>query len=527
MTIRNILKLAFFGASLLWLYHLTTTSNPQIRGDGREYILMTQSFLNHSSPDLRKDDAKDVFDAFKKNNPKFLDHSFNCNSNEDCGISTLIGRGYFSDKHNKLYSYHFSFYSLLNIPANIITNNLSKPPTVSFYLTNSFFFIMAIYFVLFFLDERVLYKGIILTLIISQTTFAYLKWPHPESITLSLMIISICLIKSNMLFLSSVIFAIASLQYQPLGIVSAIVLLYGFISELRDKKIWSINDIILNKKIIIKYISFAFISGTIVLIPSMFYLYHFSSPNIIASYGGTNASLISLSRLASLYFDINQGAILLYPIVIITVPLIFIYSIITIKNSSSKNALLFISISLISAIPCLATTNWNSGADNVMRYAFWVSLPLVFSFAEFILSIKNKIIFYIIILLAFLSHIFISLLQFNDKYFAKGHLSPSYVALAFYNHAPFMYNPEAEIFIDRSLSKESNLDGSYPGYVKRGYLKKLIAPENISVERLNPCKGLFPKIDKASDGYVYYNYDNDCKVAENTKTGVIMFSAKN
>ncbi len=527
MTIRNFIKLAFFSASLLWLYHVVTASNPPIRGDGREYILMTQSFLNHSSSDLRNEDARDTVREFKKNNPTFADHFLNCDSNEDCGISSLIGRGYFSDKNNKLYSYHFSFYSLVNIPASIITNKLSKSPTTSFYLTNSIFSIIALFFVIFFINESVLYKLTILILIASQATFAYLKWPHPESITLSLMIIAICLMKRNMFLLSSIIFAISSLQYQPLGLVSAIVLLYGFIRELKELNVNPIKDFITNKKLIIKYFSIAFISGTIVLIPSLFYLHHFSSPNIIASYGGSKTSLISLSRLMSLYFDLNQGAVLLYPIVILTSPLIFVASIFTIKKNSSKNSLLLIFISLVAAIPCLTTTNWNSGADNVMRYAFWVSLPLVFSFTEFIMNIKNKIMFYVVILLVFLSQAFISVLQFNDKYFASGHLSPSYVALALYNHSPSMYNPEAEIFIDRSLSREASIDRDYPGYVKRGYLKKLIAPEDMQIERLNPCKGSSPKIDKASDGYVYYNYDNDCKVAENTKTGVIMFSTSN
>ncbi|CFQ96082.1 hypothetical protein [Yersinia frederiksenii] len=530
--IRSIgLKILFFVASFFALYHVATEPTPPIRGDGREYILMSQSLLNHGTSNLEQQDARDVVDSFKSKSQSFNDPVLNCDAHNDCGVSIFFERAYFPNNNGKLFSYHFSFYPLVNVPALIITKLISESPTTAFYLTNTLFFIIAIYFLLFFIKERLLYKTIIIFLFASQTTISYLKWPHPEVITISMIVIALCVFKRKMFYASSLIFAFASLQYQPLGIIAALLLLYAFISGIKQLDIRSIKGLIENKKFAVKTVIYALISGFVVLTPSLFYLYNFSSPNLIASIGGARSELVSFSRFISMYYDLNQGAILLYPIVLIFSPIIFIISIIKIKEEHSRNIIIFTLISVISAIPCLTTANWNSGAENVMRYAFWVSSPLIFSFTEFVFNIKSKITKSVILLITFASQIAFITMQNNGKFFSINHVSPSYVGLAFYNHYPSLYNPEAEIYVERALNTELSLVGvlngnSYPGYVKRGNLRKLIAPANMDLTLLNPCPSVTPSITDASDGYVYYNYPLGCKVADETKTAVVMFSPK-
>ena len=285
MTLRNILKITFVTLSLLSIYFIAISQTPPIRGDGREYILMSQSFIKHGSSNLELKDAKDVIKSFKSNNQSFADHVLDCDKNSDCGITMLSG-AYFPSNDGKLFSYHFSFYPLMNIPAYIAAMHFSLAPTTSFYITNTIFLLTSLFFILFYLRDSVGHRALITFLLVSQTTLLYLKWPHPEIMTISLMIVAMCLIKRGMFYLSSFVFAISSLQYQPLGIVSALVIIYGFVSSLKSNDIKSIGQLLSKPKVISNAALISILSGLVVLTPSLFYMYHFSSPNIIASKGG-------------------------------------------------------------------------------------------------------------------------------------------------------------------------------------------------------------------------------------------------
>lgn len=527
MILSRMFKTVFIFISLLSICYIVASPSPSIRGDGREYILMSQSFINHGSPRLEYQDAKDVVNLFKSNDISFSDHILDCDKNKDCGISMLSG-AYFPSTDGKLFSYHFSFYSLVNIPAYIAAMHFSLSPTTSFYTTNAIFLLVSLFFVFFYLRDSIGHRALIAFLLVTQTTLLYLKWPHPETMTISLMIIAMCLIKREMFYLASFVFAISSLQYQPLGIVSALVIIYGFISSISKNKITSINKLFTNNKLILSAVLNSFVCGLIVLTPSLFYMYHFSSPNIIALNGGASSDLITFERLFSIYYDLNQGAILLYPVVLVFSPFIFIASIFKKKHRGSNLPLLFTIISLVSAIPCLSTANWNSGAENVMRYAFWVSSPLVFAFSDFIFCITKKQIRNLLLCITVTSQIIFLLMNIEGKFFSDGHKSSSYIALLAYTNIPSMYNPDAEIYIERALNAELPLDklvvtGKFPGYVKNGYLKKLIVHKGISEKSISPCPNVKPSVIKTTHGFLYLNYDEKCMTSKDG-SGLFYFS---
>ncbi|CNJ00737.1 Uncharacterised protein [Yersinia frederiksenii] len=510
----RILKIIYIVVSLFFLAFVFNAQSPGIRGDGHEYILMSQSFLNHGTPQLREDkDVGDVVNSFRREDDKFTSTLYICGDEKDCGNSKYAMNGYFKDKYGKFYSYHFSFYSLINTPALLLTNNFDKTPTKSFYLTNAVFFLISIFFVLFFLKEPLIYRLSLLFFIVGQTTFLYMKWPHPESITVSLSIIAICLIKREKSLLASVIFAFASLQYPPLGLVAAIVLFYGVIIDAVESKQKSIIDVIKNKNLIIKYILFSFLSGLIVLIPSIFYLYHYGVPSLIAT-GWAKTDLISMRRFISMHYDLNQGSILLYPAVLLLTPIFTLLSILNIKKKSNRTVLLLVSLTIISTIPSLSTTNWNSGADNVMRYAFWASIPLVFAFIEYLFNIKNKIIFWILLLSSILIQLLTYALQYNNTYFSLKNLNSSNVALWAYKNIPTIYNPTPEIFWERLFGKEASFDQvysekGYPAFSHNGKLIKILVPNEYKM-RGDLCVEEDTGTTFSDEGYTYINFKNGC-----------------
>lgn len=70
---------------------------PEMYGDGREYMLMTESFQNHFSPQLLKDDIVKATEDYK----------FEFELNRDDGEYPF---GFFTSNTDKTYSYHFWLY---------------------------------------------------------------------------------------------------------------------------------------------------------------------------------------------------------------------------------------------------------------------------------------------------------------------------------------------------------------------------------------------------------------------------------
>lgn len=72
---------------------------PERKGDGQEYVLMTESLVNHLSPDLRENDTR-VLDPWVRSRD----------------ITTSKYSGYFVARDGNYYSYHFWGYPALCVP---------------------------------------------------------------------------------------------------------------------------------------------------------------------------------------------------------------------------------------------------------------------------------------------------------------------------------------------------------------------------------------------------------------------------
>lgn len=521
----NIFKTLYILLSFIILIIVFSVRPPNIEGDGHEYILMSQSFLNHGTPKIVEgDDVRDIVNAFRKEIPSFKSGLLICGNEKDCSNSRYTMSGYFKDKHGDYYSYHFSFLSLVNTPALLLTNYLDKAPTKSFYLTNVLFFLVAVFFILFVLKESLFYRLLLLFFLIGQTTFAYLKWPHPEAMTMSLLIIALCLVKVNKSLPASIVFAFSSLQYPPLGLVAAIVLFYGIMVDVMASPSKKISDIINNRKQLFKYIGYSIVSGTIVLIPSIFYFYHYGVPNIIAV-SSASISLISIQRFISLHYDLNQGSILLYPIILVLIPIFAFISLFNIKNKSNRIVILFVILSIISSIPSLTTLNWNAGSVNVMRYSFWISVPLVFAFVEFLLNINNKKILITVAIISIFSQASIYIYQYKEKYFSTRYVTFSPMSMWMFSHFPTIYNPIPEIFIERAFqidgaSKDLFSTKGYPAVVYNGNIMKILVPDGYKL-RENLCSNEFNKMVSSFEGYTYINFKNGCKALEYLPDGIV------
>lgn len=489
-----------------------------ITGDGREYILMSQSLMSHGSPELRVEDVNNVISSFKIKNDKFYDPDFNCLSNSDCLSEESLS--FFKSTKNDYYSWHFFGYSLLNLPSYVFFNYIKSNPTVSFAFTNIVIFLLAMYFLIFKLNERLIYKIIIFSGIMTTATINYFKWNHPESVTLSLIVISLVFLKSGKYKKSAIVLAICSMQNPPIAFTSLAVYLFGLLTKARKEKDSMAKSLICS---VYRDIPFATICALLILFPSIFYFYNFGTPNLILEKGSADYGLISLERVFGFYFDLNQGMLLLIPAFFIISPFFIICLLQRNKNIKRVSLFIFlIFLSVISAVPSTQTTNWNPGTFGVLRYAYWNSIFIIFAIAELILSFNCKWFSKVLSVFLVISQIVLSFMQVNDLWYAKYFLTLSPVSSFVLMNFPDLYNPNPEIVLERTLHREGDTttffkNGKSLLFIRNGMIVKQIGNAPI---KNNECK---PILLNVIENVKYWKFNEQCKLFDNNISTIITY----
>lgn len=190
-------------------------------------------------------------------------------------------------------------------------------------------------------------------------------------------------------------------------------------------------------------------------LPPLFNLYQFGVPNIIARLY-SDPSLIGLARLHSFFFDLNQGMILGIPGVALALAL-WGWGQRGVRRELALLgwALLF---TLALAVPALAVLNWNSGAAGIMRYAFWAAMPLLF---VLFLRLSNRAEWPRPLLAAVVAVQAAAMLSAASYPYVE--FSP--LAKWVMRHAPRLYHPEPEIFVER-LGRHDNYIHTDQVYVR-------------------------------------------------------------
>ncbi len=151
----------------------TEFEEPFVEGDGIEYVLMTEAFKAHGSPDIKLTDII----RFKKRYGKYHRwEKFHLHEDVDKIIRWQTeskrefletGYGLYISKSGSLYCQHFFVYSLVNLPSYIIFKK--HGPIKSFHITNAFLIIITCW-VLLFLTPFTVLNQILAALIFSYSS---------------------------------------------------------------------------------------------------------------------------------------------------------------------------------------------------------------------------------------------------------------------------------------------------------------------------------------------------------------------
>ena len=140
-------KIVFLLILILFTFNFSTNSVPYPTGDGPEYVLMTEALLNHASPDLRAEDSKTFKNESSQVKPwnevskyTFFDkiEEFLLTKNNYSFLDNFYDSFYIAENKN-VYTHHFYFYSILNVPMRYVMRITHSEPMRGFKITNLLF----------------------------------------------------------------------------------------------------------------------------------------------------------------------------------------------------------------------------------------------------------------------------------------------------------------------------------------------------------------------------------------------------
>lgn len=437
-----------------------------VEGDGLEYVMMTESFFRHGSPELRIADAVSYKNHWKQKEwekmyKKGIFESTYLNpANYRIKIPLENFGGYFLSKNNTLYCYHFWGFSLFSLPFRYITHWLSINPLYTFLFTNLFFLVVFFSVLWFFSSLDFFYKLFYSFFVTIPSAYWYISWEHTEVFMLSLSATSLILFHHNKYKLSFLLMAFCAWQNQTYILLPVTALLYLFIKV--QKNIF---------RTLLTYGLFILLG----LIPSLFYFVHFGHISLISFSGHLEPQMATINRFLGFFYDLNQGMILTAPAILLLWPFATIKRIYSFfKDRIVPDYSVFFVFSVFGmTYVFIQMKNWSPGESVAHRYTTW-TLPVI---AWFVLlfakdALKNVWFNILGVVSIALNVLMIVIHRDYDKYDWSGERMMPLANVVFLKY-PQLYNPDPVIFSMRSIQTYGKENVLVP-YVKNKKLLKLM-----------------------------------------------------
>ncbi|MGG3838350.1 hypothetical protein ABEV00_15205 [Paenibacillus thiaminolyticus] len=423
---------------------------PVLTGDGREYLGMTISFKNHLTFDLTQEDISERFEVEKKNNINYPDD--------------FTYHGYYKSVDEKYYSYHFWFYSMINAIPYVLFEKLNINTLKSFQFTNCILYILLIHKIIFRTKLSNKIKIILVLISLLSPIIFYLNWTHPEVFSYVFLFMGLLNLYESKYKKAMSFTSLASLQNPPISIVS----LYILLSEFWKRR----NKIFKDQRTFLSFLSLGLIS-LINICPYLFYWLHFREFSLISSSGYASLDLITFDKIWSLFFDLNFGLIIYVPVLLLA----FFYAVFKKDKIAIVSCGILILVSIVSA----TQLNWNSGMMYINRYSVWLIPLLIFGLLNFFenISLRKNVLLLMIFILTTGSVSIVCLKEHDYSNYIK--FGP--VAQFIISNFPTLYNPNFEIFYERSQGYEGINRAEFPIEISNdnGIRKILVFDESSSL----------------------------------------------
>jgi hypothetical protein len=402
----------FVRRTVLALYIIVALLPAQHSGKGIaldtfEYHAMLNAWLNHATPDIRLPDRPrgSVW--------------------PDIGL-------YASPVNGGVYCWHFWLYALCAVPVRWWLQATGADPLSAFYIMNRWLF-LAVSYVLLFGSWAPLRRRLLLFVLATVNVIPlYLWWEGPELWSWSLVLLAFTQFERRRYIGAAALSALAAMQNLPLCFLSMF-----FAAASWRHSGWRIRLL-------------ATIAALTSLLPLFFFQALFGRPSLIALHGHASPAYMSGWRVWSFFSDVNQG-------LFFYVPALVLLWLVTLIYSFKRRQWMVPAVSLLLLAIVGATSmavNWNSGCVGLMRYGVWI-VPITAWIVMHGLPQR----FVHIRLLAGIAMLQMLLTTANEF---RGPYTHRPLARWILSEFPAFYNPEPEIFTDRTLTVETWRSQGYP-----------------------------------------------------------------
>lgn len=406
-------------------------------GDIVEYFGMTESLINHGGVNLTSEDYEKLKLSL---NPGYF---VNPNEVEQNGGFLY----YMEGKDGNKYPVHFPLYSLISFPVRILLRIFQLNELLTLRIANLLIFSGMVFIILQRFLKSPYQKAIFLLTLYLSPIISFLIWPGPDIYYLSLLTIGIFLFYEKRYVPAVISLALASWHSQPLMIIAFGTLAYYFFSQIQTPLVNGKGRIDISPSLLVKS-SFLFI---LIILP---YLYNYAlfgvfTPWTILQDGwtqryGFGIQNMSLKKLFEQFFDLNAGLFWYAPMLL----LFGIYYLFRSAKSYMRDRLVLL-ITLLTAFFYQTNPAWHYGAAGYgpSRHILFI-LPFLIYFA--VRELKSGVKGQFIILFFVVSQLFtLSMNGFIVPQFENTLFHSPYARYVLDNF-PHIYNPTAEIFVDRT-----------------------------------------------------------------------------
>lgn len=453
---------------LLVLFAPYVLKHTSINGDGSEYMLMTHALLQHGTPQIKASDVNDLI-------------SLPLETQLHMGIPTEMLRnvfgqmqtaqpdvvaGFFPDPQGRFYAIHFWLYSLLAVPFYALLKAAGANPVLAFALLNMSI-AGATMLYLRRVMPRALWPWAAASFLAVGTSF-YLNWTGPEAMAASCVLVACIATLRGELGLAMLLAGLGASQNPPLMLMMPPILAYRYVLHRYPQLRWPGSTLVPPGR---RDLAGGLLGIALALAPLAFFQNIYGVPSLIAKYY-TSSELVTPFRLASLFLDLDQGMIVGLPgllCALLPLPLMAPAH----RARWCAALLLILAMLTVLILPSLSATNWNSGGSVVIRYAYWsgISLLTLVLLAGISMPVE-KARYYFAFLLGLQAIVMVVNGPLGERY---SYVKHSALARWTLQHFPSSYNPEAEIFYERSIESEQLMPPSLVyAYTVNGQAVKLL-----------------------------------------------------
>lgn len=425
----------FLAGLTAFLLLLLATTRAEKAGDFIEYGVTAVALAQHGTPDVR---AADAGLAMRYSPEAGIARVF-----KDLGDGIARGDttplpGFERAPSGATYSIHFFAYPLLAALPLRALQAVGADPFKAFQVVNyAALGILALaLFRLFGASRRAAAAFI---LVLAAGGILYANWCSPEMMSAALLLSGIVLFTTGRPVSGGVLAGVAAMQNPSIVCFAVFAPLLAVVDPAgwrgTTRPDWR------------RLLAGGAIAAVMASLPFLFFLWQFGTPSLIARYS-TDRQLVGIARLASYYLDLNQGMV----IGLAAVPLLLLAPAAWRRGRQSAAALaLTLAFMLGLAVPTLSTTNWNSGAHGMMRYALWGSTPLLY----LVFARWRNVAQWPVRLLAV-----VFVLQAGAMWHARQYSPKEFspLAQAVMHRAPASYNPDPDIFYKRANHTDAGPD---------------------------------------------------------------------